>query len=153
MLSFSYNFSSSCMQNSCCGDKKGMICSSETLSCMGRCLFAAPLFVFGVFHFMNGAAMTGMLSGWPFALFLVYLSGAGLILGAVAIVINRYARLAATLIAIEVALFVHIFHIPGVVAGGEGMQMSLMSALKDLALVGGALVIASYTTNRGFSAK
>lgn len=141
------------MHDSCCGDKKGTGCCSSTLNCVGRCLFAIPLFVFGVFHFMNGAAMTGMLSGWPFALFLVYLSGAGLILGAVAIVINRYARLAATLIAIEIALFVLIFHIPGVIAGGDGMQMSLMSTLKDLALVGGALVIASHMTNRGFSAK
>lgn len=141
------------MQDSCCGDKKGTECCSTTLACAGRCLFAIPLFVFGVFHFMNGATMAGMLAGWPAALFLVYLSGAGLILGAVAIVINRYARLAATLIAIELGLFVLSLHLPGIIAGGDGMQMSLMSALKDLALAGGALVIASHTSNRGFSAK
>lgn len=141
------------MHNSCCGDKKGTECCSGTLNCVGRCLFALPLFVFGIFHFMNGAAMAGMLAGWPFALFLVYVSGAGLILGAVAIVINRYARLAATLIAAELGIFVLALHLPGIIAGGASAQMSVMSALKDLALAGGALVIASHMTNRGFSAK
>lgn len=102
---------------------------------------------------MNGTAMAGMLAGWPFALFLVYVSGAGLILGAVAIVINRYARLAATLIAVELGIFVLALHLPGIIAGGASAQMSVMSALKDLALAGGALVIASHMMNRGFSAK
>lgn len=141
------------MHDSCCNDKKGTGCCSSTLACAGRCLFAAPLFVFGVFHFINGAAMAGMLAGWPFALFLVYLSGAGLILGAVAIVLNRYARLAATLLAVELGIFILALHLPGVLAGGAGAQMSVMSALKDLALAGGALVIASHMMNRGFSSK
>ncbi len=116
-------------------------------------MFAVPLFIFGVFHFLKGPDMAGMLAGWPFALFLVYLSGAGLILGAVAIVLNRYARLAATLLAIELGIFVLALHLPGVIAGGASAQMSVMSALKDLALAGGALVLASHVMNRGFSAK
>lgn len=111
------------------------------------------MFIFGVFHFLGGADMAGALAGWPFALFLVYVSGAGLILGAIAIVLNRYARLAATLLAVEIGIFILALHLPGVLAGGEGVQMALMGTLKDLALVGGALVIASHMTNRGFSAK
>ncbi|MEK9156789.1 MAG: DoxX family protein [Patescibacteria group bacterium] len=141
------------MQDSCCGDKKETGCCSSTLNCAGRWLFAVPMFIFGVFHFIAGGSMVGALAGWPFALFFVYLSGAGLIFGAVAIVLNRYARLAATLLAIEIGLFILILHLPTVLAGGEGMQMALMGALKDLALVGGALVIASHMMNRGFSAK
>lgn len=141
------------MYDSCCGDKKGGACSSGTLNCVGRWMFAVPMFVFGVFHFLKGPDMTGLLAGWPFALFLVYVSGAGLILGAIAIVLNRYARLAATLLAVELGIFVLTLHLPGVLAGGASAQMSVMSALKDLALAGGALVIASHMMNRGFSSK
>lgn len=141
------------MHDSCCGDKKGTGCCSSTLNCVGRWFFAVPMFIFGVFHFLKGPDMAGMLAGWPFALFFVYLAGAGLVLGAVAIVLNRYARLAATLLAVELGIFVLVLHLPGVIAGGASAQMSTMSALKDLALVGGALVIASHMTNRGFSAK
>lgn len=111
------------------------------------------MFLFGAFHFLNGQAMTGVLSGWPFALFFVYLSGAGLILGALAIMINRYARTAAFLLAAELALFVLAIHLPAVLAGGEGMQMALGGMLKDIALVGGALVIGVYSVNRGLSKK
>jgi len=34
-------------------------------------------------------------------------------------------------------------HLPGVMAGGDSGQMSMMSLLKDLAIAGGALVYAS----------
>ncbi len=141
------------MQDSCCGDKKSCGQSAHTLHCVGRFLFAIPLLVFGVFHFLNGQSMVGMLAGWPFALFLVYVSGAGLILGAIALMLNRFARLAAILLAVEIGLFVLTLHLPAMLAGGAGAQMSMMSALKDLALVGGALALAASMTNRGFSAK
>lgn len=97
--------------------------------------------------------MVGMLAGWPFALFLVYVSGAGLILGAIALMLNHFARLAAILLAVEIGLFVLTLHLPAMLAGGAGAQMSMMSALKDLALAGGALALAASMTNRGFSAK
>ena len=92
-----------------------------------------------------------MLAGWPAPLFFVYLSGAGLILAALAIAFNRYARLAALLLAVELGLFILTIHIPGVIRGGEMMQMSFMSLLKDLALLGGALLIAAMTCDRGLS--
>lgn len=141
------------MHDSCCDNKKETKCCSGTLAGVGHWMFAVPMFIFGVFHFLKGPDMAGVLAGWPFALFLVYVSGAGLILGAVAIVLNRYARLAATLLAVELGIFVLALHLPGVIAGGASAQMSTMSALKDLALVGGALVIASHMMNRGFSSK
>lgn len=153
MLCFFHILNFLSMQDSCCGDKKGCACCNNTLHCVARWTYAVPLFVFGLLHLINGQSMTGMLAGWPFSLFFVYLSGAGLILAAIAIALNRYARLATTLLAIELGLFVLCIHIPSIVGGGAGAQMSFMFALKDLALVGGALLIASQSTNRGFSAK
>lgn len=141
------------MQDTCCNDKKSCACTSTTLHRVGSAVFALPLFIFGVFHFMQAPTMAGMLAGWPFALFLVYLSGAGLILSAVAIVLNRYTRLAALLLAGELGIFILTLHLPVILAGGEGVQAGVMYALKDLAILGGALVLASHATNRGFSAK
>ncbi len=148
------------MHDACCvdkGDKKGCscgcVCGGGTLACIGRIAFALPLFIFGIFHFLKGEDMVGVLSGWPFPLFLVYVSGAGLVLAAIAIALNRYARLAALLLAAELLLFVLTIHLSGIITGGTGMQMSIMSAMKDLALVGGALVIAAHMGNRGCSTK
>lgn len=142
------------MHDSCCGDKKGCEClEGSVLSCVARCLFAVPMFIFGVFHLLSGPAMTGVLAGWPFALFLVYVSGAGLLLGALAIIINRYARIAAFLLAAEIAIFILAIHLPAILAGGEGMQMAIGAMLKDVALAGGALVIGVCSVNRGFSKK
>ncbi len=142
------------MNGSCCAEKGSCGCGPSAgrdgqLQMAGRWLFATPLFIFGIFHFINGQMMTGMLAGWPAPLFFVYLSGAGLILSAIAIVINRYAKLAATLLAVELGLFVLIIHLPGLLAGGG--QMSLMGLLKDAALAGSALFMASGCVNRGFS--
>lgn len=141
------------MHDSCCEDKKGCTCCGGTLSCVARCTYAVPMLIFGLFHFLSGQAMVGALTGWPFALFFVYLSGAGLVLGALAIMLNRYARTASFLLALEIALFVLIIHLPVVLAGGEGMQMAVASMLKDVALIGGALVIGTHSMDRGFSKK
>lgn len=141
------------MQNSCCTDKKDCSCCGVSLGCTAKWLYAVPLFVFGLFHFLQGKNMVGMISNWPMPLFWVYLSGAGLILGTLAIVLNRYARLASMLLAVELGLFVLILHVPAILAGGEGAQMSVMSALKDIALIGGALFISTHSSNRNFTTK
>lgn len=97
--------------------------------------------------------MVGMLPGWPAPLFFVYLSGAGLVLAGIAIIINRYARIASFLLAGELALIILIMHLPGVIAGGQNVQMSIMFALKDLGLLAGALLIAAHSSDRGFDTK
>lgn len=138
----------------CCGaDKKGCGCCDSSLATVGRVIFAVPFLVFGLGHFMAGQTMTGILAGWPFPLFLVYLSGAGMFLGGLALIINRYARLAAKLLALEVGLFVVGIHIPGFFAEGADPSMLLMYLLKDITLIGGALVLAAQLKNRGFSSK
>jgi uncharacterized membrane protein YphA (DoxX/SURF4 family) len=98
------------------------------------------MFVFGVFHFMNTSAMVGMLSAWPAPTFWVYLSGAGLIATGLALALNKYTVLAAKLLALELGLFILFIHLPGAI---NGNQMSIMSLLKDLAIMGGALLVAS----------
>ena len=109
-------------------------------------LFAIPFAVFGLFHFMNAGTMAGMLGGWPAAEFLVYLSGAGLIAAAIAIIINKYARLACLLLAAELFIIVVATQIP-MLANPEMAQMATMNILKDISLIGGALMVAGILDN------
>ncbi len=114
---------------------------TQQLPKIGRVLFGIPFIMFGLFHFMKGGQMAGMLSGWPAAQFFVYLSGAGLVLGGIAIVIDKKAQLASLLLALELLLFILFIHLPGM--GSEEMRQTAMQGmLKDLALIGGALLIA-----------
>jgi len=114
---------------------------------VARVLFALPLAVFGFNHFMYGKMMTGMVPGFlPGKLFWVYVTGLGLILAAVSIIINKLTKTASLLLALlilSIALFVHL---PGVF-NPETMMSSLPQFLKDTIIVGGALILAGISKN------
>ena len=111
------------------------------LSVFGRYVYAVPMFVFGLFHFMNGNMMAdSFMPDWlPMKLFFVYLTGAGLIGASVSFVIKVYARLAGLLLALMLLLFIVLLWMPGIMAGNQDLMSML---LKDLGLLGGALMAA-----------
>ena len=111
------------------------------LTIAGRYLFAVPMFVFGLFHFMNGKMMVeSFIPDWlPLKLFFVYLIGAGLIAAAVSFVFKVYARLAGLLLALLLLMFIVLLWLPGIMAGNQDLMSML---LKDLGLLGGALMVA-----------
>ena len=111
------------------------------LTKIGRFLLALPMAVFGILHFIGADGMAGMVP-IPGGVIWVYITGIALIAAAVSIIIQKKARLASTLLAILLLIFVFAIHLPGVMAGGDGGQMSMMSLLKDLAIAGGALIYA-----------
>ena len=104
----------------------------------GKYLLAIPMAVFGIFHFMNGPAMAGMVP-IPGGVIWVYLTGAALIGAAAAIILDKKAKLASFLLAVLLLVFVLTIHLKGAMGGD---QMAVMSLLKDLAIAGGALVFA-----------
>lgn len=105
----------------------------------GRIVYALPMAVFGLFHFMNGSAMAGMIPSWlPGGVFWIYLTGAGLIAAAVSIIIQKKAALATLLLGIMLVIFVLVLHLPGALGDGDGAQLSTSMLLKDLALAGAA---------------
>jgi putative oxidoreductase len=112
----------------------------KALSVLGRFIYAIPLAVFGVFHFMNPHTTASLLKGWPIAEGLVYIVGLALILAAVSIIINVKARMACLLLALMLLIFILALHVPGVI---KGNQMAMVSLLKDSALMGAALSYAS----------
>lgn len=106
---------------------------------LGKYIFAIPFVVFGIFHFMNAEAMAGMAPGGTI---MVYISGVALILAAVSIFIGKFDKLASVLLALLLLLFILLIHAPGL--GDEAtQQMSMPNLLKDLGLLGGALMAAS----------
>ena len=117
---------------------------------VARFMYALPFLMFGVMHFMNAQQMSGMVPDWlPAANFWVYLTGVALIAAAIAIASNRLIQLAGMLLAVLLLSFVFTIHLPGVLAGGEGVAASLTNLLKDTALAGGALMAARYASHHG----
>ncbi|MBL7811083.1 MAG: DoxX family membrane protein [Bacteroidetes bacterium] len=111
---------------------------------IARILFALTMVFFGLGHLTNAQAMSGMLAGWPMALFLVYLSGACLILAGVAFVINKQVKLAGYLLALLLVIIVAAVHAPGM--GNADKMASMMStsmAVKDMAIAMGAIAFAN----------
>ena len=109
---------------------------------LGRWLYAIPFAIFGIFHFINGDQMTGMVPSYlPASIVWIYISGIGLLGASAAMLLGKYDKLAATLLAVELILFVLLIHLP-MVMGGD--QMAVGSLLKDIGLSGGALLYANY---------
>lgn len=112
---------------------------------LGKYLYIIPMAIFGLMHFVNGEQMTGLVPSWlPLKLALVYLVGLALIAAAVALIINKKAKLAMTLLAVLLLSFVVLIHVVAVIGGDE---MSMAMVLKDSSLAGAALYIASQVKN------
>jgi len=96
---------------------------------IARLLFGVPMFIFGIFHYMNAEMMAGFA---PFGgVIIVYITGACLIAAGISIVIKKKAALATLLLGVFLLSTAFLVHLPG---GEESMPM----LLKDLALSGGA---------------
>jgi putative oxidoreductase len=111
------------------------------LSKISKFLIAIPAALFGIFHFM-GAEMMAPMVPIPGGVIWVYLTGAAFIAAAVAIIIGKKARLAATLLAVMILLFTLLIHLPAVIEGGDGGQMAMVDVLKGLMISGGIIILA-----------
>lgn len=119
----------------------------KTLTTVGRIVFALPFVVFGINHLTHASAMAGMIPSFvPGGVFWIYFTGLAMIAAAAAIIAQKCARLASTLLASLLGVFILTLHIPGMF-NPETMQMSMIGLLKDMAIAGGALVIASISKN------
>lgn len=110
---------------------------------LGKYLFAIPMAIFGAMHFMGADAMAGMVP-IPGGVIWVYVSGAALIMAAVAIFLGKMDKLACLGLAVLLLLFVILIHMPNAMsADAATKQRGMISAMKDIALAGGALMCAS----------
>jgi uncharacterized membrane protein len=93
-----------------------------------RCLFGASCMVLGLSHFVYADITAGMVPAWlPGHLFLAYLTGAGHFAAGLAILFGVVPRLAATLEAGMISIFVILLHAPAVFAApASRLQWTMM---------------------------
>ncbi len=116
---------------------------------IGRILFALPFLVIGINHFIMVDVFTGMLSSFiPGGGYTVLLTGAFLIVASVAIIINKWISVICYLLAAMLFIFIVTIHLPGFfepdMEQAHIVEVHLMNMLKDIGLMGGALLIAGY---------
>ena len=112
---------------------------------IGRFLFAIPMVIFGVFHFVNARTLQSVVPSFiPGQTFWVYLTGAALISAGISIIIKKRIRLTANLLAAMLLIFALFVHLPLAL---QGNQLSSSSLLKDIALAGGALILGQFFKN------
>lgn len=105
----------------------------------GSVVYAAPFFVFGIFHFVRAGTLSGYVPGYvPFATLVVYATGIVFIAASVAIISGKYARELSLLLAAQLLVFVLLVHLPASVSA----KAPTGDFLKDIALLGGALMAA-----------
>ena len=103
---------------------------------VARSVFALVFAVFGIFHFMNGPAMAGMVPSYiPGGVFWVYLTGLALLAAAVSLIIQKYAYWGMLGLAAMLFIFVLTIHLPQLGSN----QAAMPNLLKDLALAAAAL--------------
>jgi putative oxidoreductase len=118
--------------------------SNSLLTRIGTWLYALVIAFFGINHFLNASAMGGMVpASIPGGVVWVYITGACLILAALAILSGKYTKLACMLLALLLVMFVLLIHLPHAMSDDPNMKMMGMpNLLKDLSMAAGALVIA-----------
>ncbi len=106
---------------------------------LGKYFFLLPFLAFGVMHLASADSMSGMVPAYmPGGVLWVYISGIGMALFAVSILIGKYDKLAAILAVVLLLLYIVIVHIPSMATN----QMAMVSILKDLGLCGACLMYA-----------
>ncbi len=106
-------------------------------------LFALAIGTFGVLHFMHADMMAG---GVPTFMpgdgkIWIYITGSGLILAAIAILINKFKRVACYLLAVMLLIFVFTIQLKPAMDGNLG------GLLKDTALAMAAIIIGNNATD------
>ncbi len=118
----------------------------NTIFGLGRFLFAIPIAIFGINHFINLNKMAGWAPGGSAG---VILAGIGLIAAALSFIIKKYDKLAAVLLAFMLILFIALIHIPAYSSAVDTVdKMNAMSGLlKDLIIAGASLLYARHVAS------
>ena len=120
--------------------------SAGLIRVLARFLFAALWIVVGVQHFHYAHFVATLVPGWiPWRLFWAYFVGTAFFATALALIVNRLASLATSLLGIMFVLFVLIVHAPRIV-GALHNANEWTSGFVALAMSGGGLVAACALT-------
>jgi len=103
-------------------------------------IFALIMGFFGVLHFMNVDIMSGMIPDYlpGDGKLWIYITGAGFIAAGLAILINKFKRVACYLLAAMLLVFVFTLHLKTAMDGNPGQL------LKDTGLAMAAIMIGNH---------
>jgi uncharacterized membrane protein YphA (DoxX/SURF4 family) len=119
-----------------------VLAGAHTTIRLGRFLFALPLLVFGIQHFMYARYVATLVPSWiPGHLFWAYFVGVAFIATTLSIATQIKARLSATWLGIMFLLWVLVLHLPRVAAAPHNGD-EWTSAFVALAMSGGAFLVA-----------
>lgn len=114
----------------------------KNLDFIGKLMFVIPMAYFGFRHLGNANKMAEMVPNFlPMSILWVIITGMGLVLASIAIIVDKKAKMAARLLGLMLIVFAVMVHLPAGIKGDEG---ELLIFFKDLALAGGALYISSH---------
>lgn len=111
----------------------------KALRSIGRIIFALTFIYFGVTHFIYAESWTSIIPDYlPFPVYWVFLTGFLMIAAAISIIINFKANISGILLAVMLLIFIFTIHLPG---------KSLIDIVKNLALIGGAIMVSGVAKN------
>ena len=114
-------------------------------------IFSVIIAFFGANNILHAKSMSANVPGFlPASRVMVYISGAGFLLAAVAFIIDRYAKIAGYLLALLLLIIVFSVDVPGIVRSiNVPMKMLYITmALKDAALAMAAILISDISRER-----
>ena len=100
-------------------------------------LYALIWAYFGVNHMVHAKDMAPMVP-IPGGVFWVFITGVGMLLACIAIILNKKAKLACYLLALMLLIFIFTIHVPGLTRNDP---MAATMLLKDIGLMAGAIII------------
>lgn len=120
----------------------------KNLSTIGRILFAIPFGIIGLNHFLMKDVFLKIMESTSFIPgggFIILFTGFVLILASLSILLNKFIQITCFVLAGLLLIFIASIHIPGLfVEDSHLFALSLFMLLKDMGLMGGALMIAAY---------
>ena len=118
----------------------------DGLTKTGIFIFAVPLGIIGIIHFIMGQSIAADLpSFFVVPIFWIYLSGLALIAASISILTRKYTRLACLLLALLFFILVLTVDLPRFFNGAVSYPL-ILTAFKDIAIAGAALVIAAVSS-------
>lgn len=114
-------------------------------------IFAVIIAFFGANNILHAKDMASNVPSFlPVSKIMVYISGIGFLLAAVAFIIDRYAKLAGYLLALLLLIIVFSVDVPGIVhaANVHIKMLYITTMLKDAALAMAAVLIADISRER-----